>query len=404
MVCVLVAALLLLAPVDPGVSAAPGVSASDPGSAEARRGRARGAFERGSYSEAALEFEALWREGHVASDLFNAAASRIALRQHTHAVVHLEALLALPTLTPAQREEASALLRTARTETRAVPIELRTPRPLDDSLAITVSFVAAYATEQRPDLTFTVRPAERTVLSLDPGVWRLSVSDPRFESVTQEVRVEAAGAAPQIFELRPRPDGRALRRFTLAWSGAGAAGIVVGASLLGVGQGRWSANLDGPIETCQGGEPLYAVAACRRAIASAGTLRTAGAAVLGVGAGALIGGLVARVADPKKRRLGWIVTASIGGLATVGGAVALGLGAQAFGREDDRTSWTDSDRSAIGRAGATHTVGGVFLGLGGGMLASAVTGLLLDRSGRFQLAAGPQFRVGGASLVFEGRF
>ncbi|MDC0666682.1 hypothetical protein [Nannocystis radixulma] len=72
---------------------------------------------------------------------------------------------------------------------------------------VTVSFVAAYATEQRPDLTFTVRPAERTVLSLDPGVWRLSVSDPRFEPVTQELRVEAAGAAPQIFELRSRPDG-----------------------------------------------------------------------------------------------------------------------------------------------------------------------------------------------------
>ncbi|PCC69906.1 hypothetical protein SAMN02745121_08158 [Nannocystis exedens] len=417
MVCVLLAALLLQAPTAPaasaspatpaaaaGASASPAASASKPGSADERRGRARAAFEHGRFAEAALEFEALWREGHGASDLFNAAASRFALRHHTHVVAHLEALLALPGLTAAQREEATALLRTARAETRQVPLELRAQRPLDAPLSVTLGFVSSFASDVRPDLTIAVRPGERTVLSLDPGVWQVRVDDPRFEPVQREVRVEASTTAPAVLELRQRQDARVLRRFALGWGVAGAAGVVVGASLLGVGQGRWSSRLDAPVEECQSGAPLFAVEACRRELGAAGTLRSWGAAVLGVGAGALIGGLVARVEEPRKRRVGWIVAASVGGLASIGGAVALGLGARAFDRHDGPDPWTADERRAVDGAGAAHTVGATFLGLGLGALASSVTGLVLDRTGRFLVSAGPQVRVGGGGLVLEGRF
>ncbi|WP_143141526.1 hypothetical protein [Nannocystis exedens] len=402
MVCVLLAALLLLTPSVPAGSASPAAGASDPGSE--RRGRARTAFEHGHFSEAALEFEALWREGHGAADLFNAAVSRLALSHHAHVVVHLEALLALPGLTAAQREEATALLRTARAETRPVPLELRTQRPLDAPLSVTLTFVSAFASDVRPELTIAVRPGEHTVLSLDPGGWQIRVDDPRFEPITHEIPVDASTTAPAVLDLRLRQDARALRRFALGWSGAGVAGMVAGGTLLGIGQGRWSSRLNGPVEACQSDDSLFPLEACRRELDAAGTLRASGAAVLGVGAGALIGGLVARVKEPRKRRVGWIIAASVGGLSTIGGAVALGLGAQASGRHNDPSPWTDDDRRAINGAGAAHTTGATFLGLGAGALASAITGLLLDRSGRFLVSAGPQVRVGGGALVIEGRF
>ncbi|MBZ5709411.1 hypothetical protein [Nannocystis pusilla] len=402
MVCVLLAALLLQAPSLPTGSASPAAGVSDAGNTDERRTRARAAFKLGHFGEAALEFEALWREGHAASDLFNAALARVALSHHAHAVVHLEALLALPGLTAAQREEATALLRTVRAETRPVPLELRTQRPLDAPLSVTLTFVSAFASDVRPDLTVAVRPGAHTVLALDPGGWKIRVDDPRFEPITDEIRVEAAKAPAAVLDLRPRQDARALRRFTLGWSGAGAAGIVVGGTLLGIGQGRWSSRLNSPVEGC--GDPLFSVETCRRDLDAAETLRASGAAVLGVGAGALIGGLVAQVKEPRKRRVGWIIAASVGGLSTIGGAVALGLGAQASGRHHDPSPWTDDDRRAIAGAGAAHTIGATFLGLGAGSLASAITGLMLDRSGRFLVSAGPQVRVGGGALVVEGRF
>ncbi|WP_434422238.1 hypothetical protein [Nannocystis pusilla] len=418
MVCVLLAALLLLAPTNAagsalsaasaapaaGPSAAAAPTANAPGGGDERRGRARAAFDHSRFAEAALEFEALWHEGHGPSDLFNAAASRFALRHHTHVVAHLEALLALPGLTAAQREEATALLRTARAETQQVPLELRTQRPLDAPISVTLAFVSSFASDVRPELAIAVRPGERKVLSLDPGVWKIRVDDPRFEPVQHEVRVEASKTVPPVLDLRQRQDARALRRFTLGWGSAGAAAVVVGASLLGVGQGRWSSRLDRPVEGCQAGDPLFAIETCRRELGAAGTLRSSGAAVLGVGVGALVGGLVARVKEPRKRQVGWIVAASVGGLASIGGAVALGLGAQAFDRQNDTDPWTADERRAVNGAGARHTVGAAFLGLGLGSLASAATGLALDRTGRFLVSAGPQVRVGGGAFVIEGRF
>lgn len=403
MVCVLVAALLLLAPAPTSGSPAAGPNA--PQSADERRGRAQTAFEHGRFAEAALEYEALWREGHGAPDLFNAAASRFALRHYTHAVAHLEALLALPSLTAAQREEASNLAKIARGKTRAVPLELRTPRPLDAPLTLALGVVSAFASDIRPDITITIRPADRTVLSLDPGVWRLRVDDPRFEPITHEVRVDAsAAAAPQVLDLRPRQDARVLRRFALGWSVAGGASLALGAGLLGGGQSRWSSRRDIPLEGCQAGGPSYPLETCRDALAGAANLRAAGAGLLGVGAGALVGGLITLAPDPRGRRVGWTVAASVGALATFGGALALGFGTRSFAGHNDRSEWTADDRRAVERAAATHTVGGAFVGLGGGMLASSITGIVLNRKGRFLVSASPQVRLGGAALLLEGRF
>lgn len=404
MVCVLVAALLLLAP-SAGTSVSPAAGSSAPQSTDERHGRAQAAFEHGRFAEAALEYEALWREGHGPSDLFNAAASRFALRHYTHAVAHLEALLALPGLTVAQRDEASSLAKIARGKTHAVPLELRTQRPLEAPLTLTLGVVSAFASDIRPDITIAIRPGDRIVLSLDPGVWRFRVEDPRFEPSMHEVRVDASVAAtPQVLDLRPRQDARALRRFALGWGGAGAAGLAVGAGLLGAGQGRWSSRLDIPVERCQVGSPSYPRESCRDALAAAGNLRTAGAGVLGVGAGALVGGLIALAPKPHGRRVGWTVAASVGALASIGGAFALGFGTQAFAEHNDRSEWTAEDRRAIERAAARHTTGAAFVGLGGGMLASSITGLVLNRGGRFLVSASPQVRLGGAALLVEGRF
>lgn len=397
------AALLLLAPTPTSGSPAAGPSA--PQGAEERRGRAQAAFEHGRFAEAALEYEALWREGQGASDLFNAAASRFALRHYTHAVAHLEALLALPSLTAAQRGEAANLAKIARSKTRAVPLELRTPRPLDAPLALTLEAVSAFASDIRPNVSVTIRPGQQTVLSLDPGAWRLHVEDPRFEPLTLEVRVDAAAApAPQVLDLRPRQDTHGLRRFALGWSVAGGAGLVLGAGLLGGGQRQWSSRHDAPIEGCQAGAPNYPLPACRDALAGAANLRAAGAGLFGVGAGALAGGLIALAPDPRGRRLGWTVTASVGALATIGGAIALGLGARSFADHNDRSEWTPDERQAVARAAATHTVGATFVGLGAGALASSITGLVLNHKGRFVVSAGPQLRLGGAALLLEGRF
>ncbi|MDC0666684.1 hypothetical protein [Nannocystis radixulma] len=415
MVCVLVAALLLLAPPAPAAAGPSAPAATlggstpavqnSPQSADERRGRAQAAFEHGRFAEAALEYEALWREGHGPSDLFNAAASRFALRHYTHAVAHLEALLALSGLTAAQRDEAANLAKIARGKTHAVPLELQTQRPLDGPLVLTLGAVSTFASDIRPDIAITIRPGERAVLSLDPGVWRIRVDDPWFEPVALDVTVDAsAGAKPQALDLRPRPDARALRRFALGWGNAGGAAFVVGVALLGVGQGRWSSRLATPVERCQAGGPSYPLEACRDALGAAGNLRAAGAGVLGVGAGALVGGLIALAPQPRQRRLAWTVAASIGAVASIGGAVALGLGTRAFMAQNDGSEWTADDRRAIEGGAATHTTGAAFLGLGGGMLASSVTGLVLERKGRFLVSASPQVRVGGASLVLEGRF
>lgn len=404
MVCVLVAALLLLAPAAPTVGP-PAAGPNAPSSGEERRGRAQAAFEHGRFAEAAIEYESLWREGHGASDLFNAAASRFALRHYAHAVAHLESLLALSSLTPAQREEAANLAQIARGKTTAVALVLRSPRPLATPVTVTLAVVSAFASDQRPDITRTIGPGDRATLALDAGVWRISVDDPRFEPVTLEVRVEPTpSTTPQVLDLRARPDARGLRRFALGWGTAGAVGVVAGAGLLGAGQGRWSSRLDTPIEECTPGNPVYPIAACRDALAGAGNLRTAGGGVLGVGVGALVGGLVALAPTPRGRKIGWTATAVVGGLSAIGGAVALGLGVQQFSERNDRSAWTAEDHRALGGAAATHTVGAVFVGLGGGLLASSATGLVLERSGKFLVSASPQMRVGGAGLTIQGRF
>jgi hypothetical protein len=260
----------------------------------------------------------------------------------------------------------------------------------------------------------TARFRRGATLRLDPGAWHISVADPRFTAESTRVQLPADPARTISWALRPLQDPRRARRFAGAVAGAGVAVAVVGVGLLATGQSRWSRTLDLRVESC--GE-VYALGHCHTRLATAGNLRIAGGALLGVGLGGVIAGLTTLANNPKRRRQAWIAELALGAASMVGGAVLTDRGRATFHAvhptiQDQQMAWTDPRYLDSSRRGAgLAQLGAAWAGLGGGLALGALAGLLADRAGRFHvrdrssaLTARGDLSPGRAGLSLSGRF
>ena len=392
-----------------------GAAAADPaarvlGERLRRQSEAHRLYQGGRFVEAALEFESLWEDFREAQDLFNAASSRATLGHYAHAVRYLEIFAATEGLGPQEAQEARAQVGELRRGLVAVRL---TFTGAAGELEVIAEHVPGFASDLRPPLRFDARAlaAARGEVSLDPGTWRLTAvaSDGRRDAVEVVVERGVAAAVDFVFRAGQPPAGEGgvgedpWRRFVI---GAGISGGVVGAVGVGVlaGAGWGSAEVVGrPPELC---EDLGDRLRCRRELARGLNGRAWGAALLGAGVGGVVGGLSARLPEPR-RRVAWILEASAGGALAVGGVVGLTVGALRANRITSPTSVGDEpwrladDRGPLRRAGGLHTASGALVGVGAGLVATAVVGLALERRGAARsVTVAPT--LGGAAL--SGRF
>lgn len=439
-------ALLLVGPPgqpgNPAAAGAPAAGAPAPGRAggevsgnkEERVRKAYEAYEKQRFDDSALEFEGLWKEYKEPQFLFNAAASRAPAGHHAHAVAYLSDYLAASGLSAEDRKEAEAMRAASLRDTVAVRVELQVEGQASSSVGFTAQHVPKLASDIRPPLPFTptqVAGAVRTrVVQLDPGEWKIRVEAEGFVPAEQVVQV-VQGAQPVVRLALVRapvadtpgpvaptelPDD-VRGKFVKGGSIAGGLVLLGGVGALTPGALRFSSGFKADAAGCMTQEGLTG---CRETLAQAGMLRAAGAGLLGAGAGGLVGGLTGLIRDPDKRRKAWIAEAAIGGAAVVGGAVWVVLSARSFTEQNSQgadtmtSTWGDeTDRGGAKKFATQHTAAAAVLGLGSGLVVSAVAGLLLERAyggGKRRTAAMRSLKLaGGASptwsgLVLSGRF
>lgn len=398
--------------------------ASVSGAKDERADQAANYYSRGRYVEAALEFEGLWRDfPGEPRFLFNAAASRYAAGHYAHTVAYLGEYLGRAEIGGDDRKEAQAQLDEARNKVTSVQVVVSLPAGADGEVRVIAQHVARGASDLRPELVVPTRPnagGTMAVVQLEPGSsWVVRAEAPGLASEAQQVTVARAGGQQVALALAatsgpaadtrptapPRAEGVPLataRALKLGFAAGGGALAGVGVVVLAVGASKRGGLAD--CDSAARGE-----LACKQDLAAALRTRDAGAAVLGAGVGLLAGGLTWISGDARKRRVAWLVEASVGGLALIGGAAWLTVSSNKFNAANTApiAGW-DAHYAAVGGSRGHAAAAGVF-GLGAGLVGSAVTGLLVQRR-RGGPAMARALRVDGmlgagrGGLVLSGRF
>jgi hypothetical protein len=400
--------------------AAPGTSgtaaAATAGDRAERTARAARFFEGGRYVEAALEFEALRRDfPGDASILFNAAASRDAAGHFAHAVAYLRQYLARSDLGPDDRKQGEEQL--AESARKVTPVALTVALPLEGPQAVTVIArpVPTSPADLRPELSFPLRsPRQPFQLELDPGAWVVRVEGPGYEPAEQQIDVATAPLSlslrPQLVPVAepepPRPERvvppEVIRATTRGLYISGGAVAALGLGLIGGGVGMVHGDR---VQACS--DPT--LASCRKRFAGGLALRNVGTSFLGAGAGLAASALVWRAGDPRKRVIAWSALAAVGGVGLILGEVLVIRGAIPFSRDNTGpgalAGW--SDHWGEHRHSALPALAGTLRGLGVGLVAGAVTGLVVQRKHLGKASAlrvDPSAGPGHTGLVLSGRF
>lgn len=404
--------------------------AGSPDAKEQRVAAAYQQFEKQRHVEAAIEFEALWRDYKEARFLFNAAVTRYTARHYAHAVAYLNEYLALDEVKGQDRGEAEAQLQVARREVTSVRASVQAAG-VTGEVRLSAQRVSELASDLRPPLPIALSPMVSGdlggAIELDPGKWRLRAEAPGAEP--SEVEIEVVTGAPTTAELTIKPvvqetgpkepvttgrdvDTRKIAVASLA-AGGGLAGI--GIIVTAVGHAvKFKPALAANSMDCSVRADLIA---CSQALDRGLELRGAGAGLLGVGIGAAAGSVVWLVRQPQRRRLGWIVEAGVGGAALIGGIVGMAVGAKGVNRFNaefttaDEAMWAEIQGGVKGPA-AAHTASAAIFGIGAGLLTSAALGFGLSHAGKpgAGTRAARSLRVGGsalpgtAGLSLSGRF
>lgn len=394
------------------------------GNKDERVARAFSDYEKQRFDSAALEFEGLWQEFKEPRFLFNAAASRVGARHHAHAVAYLSEYLEAPGLTPEDRKEAEAQRTASLRETVAARVEIEAPA---DRAAVefSVQHVPKLAADIRPALVFVASQVEGTrrarVVDLDPGEWKVSVKVEGFQPVEVRTQVVSGGTVVVRAALVPVPISRPAERpaglpeevrgkFVRGAAALGGVVLVGGIGVTAAGGVGFGRKFAAEPEACRGAD----FEACRQGLSTSGTLRSAGAGVLGAGVGVAVAGLSGLIRDGRRRKTAWTAEAAVGGAVTIGGLVWSVVAARGFNAAnknlDPMVGWDDAGNQSAARSGAArHTAAAAVLGLGAGMLVGGVSGVLLERA----FAKGPRaaaLRVGGGAsptwsgVVVSGKF
>lgn len=389
------------------------------GTKEERVATAAGHYEGDRFVQAALGFEGLWKDFREPAFLFNAAASRHAAGHYAHAVAYSREYLARNDISAEDRAEAKAQLGEALTRVYPVRVGVSVAPGGDGTLSVVAQHIARESGDLRPDLLFPVSSSGGSgslTLELDPGLWAIRAQGPGYRTVEQRVQV-SKGAKLEValqVSLAPRPipggatsasdlEPQTVKKITLGVGVAGGVIAVTGAAVTVIGglRVRSVGDLGAAGET-----PLDRT----RNFATSLRIREAGVVVLGSGAGVIAGGLTWLIKDPKQRRTAWIAEAAVGGAAIGAGIVGLFVDprTKSFNLEnlpsvaDTADEWNTHytrHRRSVG-----HTFSSLTLGLGVGLTASALTGLILQRTLRPKVQVSSDVGPDRAMFVLSGHF
>lgn len=383
-------------------------------------------FEKQRHVEAALEFEGLWRDFKEPRFLFNAAVTRYTARHYAHAVAYLNEYLALQEVKGADREEAKAQLEVARREVTSVQVRVQA-EGVSGEPTVTARWVSEFASDIRPELPVPLAPSgtgQGGVIQLDPGTWVVRAQAPGTEPAEVQVKVAAGAPVSADLALKPVPQetgpkgqpspsevrGPKARRIAgLAVVGDGAAVALVGVVVTAVGHARdFGPALKADPMTCASWDQLRG---CSSDLREGAQLRGAGTGLLGAGLGLAGAGAIWFIREEKTRKLAWIVQASVGGAALIGGIVGVALSTRGF--NDVNTSptadWQSVSEGVKGPA-TTYAVGAAITGLGVGLATGAGLGLGLGVSRGKSSQYAKALRLGGGpgrgafGLTLSGRF
>ncbi len=393
------------------------------GSKDERAAQAADYYGRGRYVEAALEFEGLRRDfPDDPKFLFNAGAARYISGHYAHAVAYLTEYVARTDLSNEDRVEAQAQLDEALNRVRNLAVSVSVPGDASE-ITVIAQHVARGASDLRPDLVYPtpVRGGTATVMiPLEPGNWVLRAQADGFTEAEQRVEVtrgsdQRAALALQVVPKTETPTtpatqspvdvpARVSRPLTIGFAAVGGAGIVAGAALIAVGTSKTNG-----LEDCNIAERK--TLGCRQDLAQSLTLRDAGAASLGAGVGLLAGGLTWLIRDGKRRRIAFIAETAVGGLALAGGFAGLSLSSKKFSEANTTSTSNWATHYPAHSTSAGRAASGAAFGFGIGMVASAITGLIVHhkysskgRNARNSLQMQGALGPGQAGLMVSGRF
>lgn len=280
------------------------------------------------------------------------------------------------------------------------------------------TLVAGQGSEFTPESAGPGEPPERRTFVVDdcgaPRSLTLRAAAPRPEPapvqpvvVAPPVQPGAPIVTPIVTPVpTPAPRQADMRRLGNVGLAVGAGFLLGGGVVLAVGASRWRSVRGAGLDECNGDE-LNGTALCRDALAGATQMRTTGAGVFGAGAGVLLPALLLR-RSTRAERATWLPIA--GGVATVGGAVLIGVASAIFKRElggGSTTPWGEGGAGSM----HLHTVGGALTGFGVGLLGSALARCVWrgacgprKQGTRAALELTPGRLPGGAAIAISGQF
>ncbi|MCY1059087.1 hypothetical protein [Nannocystis sp. SCPEA4] len=420
--CVSMMMLLLVAPAGAAATNAgtpAGTTAPAAASDKAERTtRAAKFFEGGRYVEAALEFEALRRDyPGDPSLLFNAAASRDAAGHFAHAVAYVREYLARTDIGPDDRKQGEEQLEESARKVTAVTVSVTLPLEGPQAVTVVARPVTRSAADLRPELTYPrTTPRQPLKLELDPGAWIVRVEGPGYQPAEQQVTV---ASTPLAISLRaelvpvvhtPPPQVRAVPPDVVKTTSRGLyiSGGAVAAAGLGFIAGGVGMIHGQRVKTCD--DPT--LADCRRRFANGFVVRNIGSTLLGAGAGLAASGLVWRANDPRQRMIAWSALAAVGGVGLILGEVLVVRGTIPFSRDNTDPQGTLagwSDHWGEHRHSALPALAATLRGLGVGLVAGSVAGLIVQRKhlgpgGARAIRVDPSAGPGHTGIVLSGRF
>lgn len=393
------------------------------GGQDERTAKAIAAFEGQRFMEAALEFEQLNRdfpgEGRY---LYNAAVSRSALAHNAHTIAYLEEFLRRPQITADDRRIVENELALARAATQVVAVTLTTLPEQLPGVRLEAGFASDFVSDIRPPLRIFIDSAQRGArgeIALDPGNWSIRGYCPgSFRSNSESTVAVRRGAPTEIVlavDCRPTaPPGtdddgeRPRRTFAVVGGSLGAVAAITGAVLAGVHVPMRNAVLAADGQTSAG---VCVADDCHDKLVREYLWTSAAAPLIGVGVGLAVGGGTAAFARARTRMIAWSAEAGLGGALALGGLIGhLVL----LDRQNDRRhhgtaspiAWQDFRGRELEAMLNRNFVAQVGLGLGLGLVATAVIGLASDgrRASRQGLRASVLSAPGSWGAALVGRF
>lgn len=341
-----------------------------PGVAEAEE-----ALAVGEVALATAMYETLAQESHDPALLARAGVLRARLGHFAHAVSYLaEALATKEALGGDAAGVESAL---AEALAASVPVGLVVHAGPGDWSVSAIRDGVVGLPEIRVTGRVTAPGQQLIVLHLDPGPWRLTVSAagrPQAErSVSVAKGVEITIDLDPLVDRSARPKDREL----VVVSGAvGGAAAIAGVALMAVFGGRASERVGSA--GCASDRSTAEI--CSVEFARYTGRAAFGAGLLGVGLGAVAGGLTGLIGDARGRRRAWIGEAVAGAVVAGAGMAVVGSAHRALKRENTSWQvWETLDRDRLARAAQLDVVGGGLLGAGLGLAVTATAGLVSEK-------------------------